>query len=209
MIRVDGYAPLRSYAAIGDGRTVALIAEDGAIDWLALPSLDSPSVFAALLDSGRGGCFTLAPTATYEVARRYLPGTNVLETTFTTEAGVVRVLDAMSVNGVCLGPLRELQRRVEGVAGRVVMTWRIQPRFGYGLRRTTLGWRYGIPVAISGADALAVCVFDAGTAEMGADAISGSFEATPGSEAVIALCAAHQEPLVFPVRSELDGRFAA
>jgi GH15 family glucan-1,4-alpha-glucosidase len=209
MIRVDGYASLRSYAAIGDGRTVALIAEDGAIDWLALPSLDSPSVFAALLDSGRGGCFTLAPTATYQVARRYLPGTNVLETVFTTATGVVRVLDVMSVNGAGLAPLRELQRRIEGVAGRVGMAWRMQPRFGYGLRGTTLGWRHGIPVASSGADALAVCAFDAGTVDMGADTISGSFETKPGSEAVIALCAAHQEPLVFPVRSELDRRFAA
>lgn len=92
-------APLRAYAAIGIDRTVALVAGDGAIDWLALPDLDSPSVLGALWTCGGAAASPLAPTAPYQVTRRYLSMTNVLETTFYAGGGVVQVLDAMSVQG--------------------------------------------------------------------------------------------------------------
>ncbi len=81
---------LRSYAPIGDGRTIALVAEDGAIDWFPIPDLDSVPVFAAVVDSPNGGRLELAPSIPFSSQRRYLPDTNVLETTFTTESGRVR-----------------------------------------------------------------------------------------------------------------------
>ena len=129
--RIGGYAPISSYAAIGDGRTVALVAGDGSIDWLPLPELDSPSVFGAVLDAERGGQFTLAPEEPDTVERRYLPGTNVLQTVFSTDAGTVRVTDALTVPAGGLGPLREVARRIEGLAGSVPMAWSVEPRFGY------------------------------------------------------------------------------
>src|SRR5581483_2712810 len=89
--RADGFVPIESYGVIGDGKSVALIARDGAVDWWTAPAMDSAPVFAAMLDPADGGCFTLEPAVPYQASRRYLPGTNVLETTFTTEAGAVRV----------------------------------------------------------------------------------------------------------------------
>ena len=167
-----GYVPIGDYAAIGDGRTVALVARDGSIDWLCLPDLDSPSVFAAVLDADRGGSFALEPDVPAEVERRYLPDTNVLETTFTTAQGVVRVTDAMALPNAELGPTRELIRRVDGLAGRVPMRWRITPAFGYGAVSPRLERRGGIPVAVAGRDALAVCSWEAGEAQLDDVAIS-------------------------------------
>ena len=193
-----GYLPIGGYAAIGDGRTVALVARDGSIDWLCLPDLDSPSVFAAVLDAERGGRFELQPEIPAEMKRSYRPDTNVLETTFTTGQGVVRVTDALALPSSELGPTRELIRRVDGVAGRVPMRWNITPAFGYATIPPRLERRGGIPVAMAGSDALAVCSWEAGDAQLEGGAVFGGFEARESCSAVIALCTAHQGPLVFP-----------
>ena len=97
--RPDGYADLRSYAPIGDTRTVALVALDGRIDWWPIPDLDSCPTFAAILDAPNGGRLELAPAEPARTVRRYLPGTNVLETTHVTASGTVRVVDALNLGG--------------------------------------------------------------------------------------------------------------
>jgi GH15 family glucan-1,4-alpha-glucosidase len=206
--RSDGYLPIRDYAVIGDGRTAALVGRDGAIDWLCLPDLDSPSVFGALLDKDRGGRFALEPGIEYESERRYLPGTNVLETTFTTAAGAVRVTDALTLPSDRLGPYRELARRVEGVAGRVPMRWSVEPRFAYGVEKASFANRAGVPVAAFGMDGMAVLAWDAGDVDCdaGAAAIRGRFVTDAGSSSLIALSAARQEPLVFSPRADVEDR---
>jgi GH15 family glucan-1,4-alpha-glucosidase len=196
-MRTDGYAPIRDYAVLGDGRTCALVARDGAVDWLCLPDLDSPSTFGALLDARRGGSFTLAPEEPFESERRYLPETNVLETTFRTSEGAVRVTDALTLPGHGLEPLRELARRVEGLAGHVRMRWRAEPRFEYG-RREPRASRPGGRWFFEGAgEAVAVSAW-------GGE--GDTFELREGDRALLALTAARGEPLVLPARQDVERR---
>jgi GH15 family glucan-1,4-alpha-glucosidase len=194
-MRIDGYAPIEDYAAIGDGRTVALVARDGAIDWLCFPDHDSPSVFGALLDPERGGRFALAPIAPYEVERRYVPDTNVLETTFATANGTVKVTDAMTLQDGGLPPWLELARRIEGLAGAVTLRWSVEPRFGYGKRETTIEIRNGVPVARADADALAISSWDAGAPRVERGAVTSEFTLREGESALLALSGAHASPV--------------
>jgi GH15 family glucan-1,4-alpha-glucosidase len=202
MNRIDGYAPIRDYAAIGDGRTTALVARDGSIDWLCLPDVDSPPVFARILDAGRGGSFQLQPTEPFESERAYRPGSNVLETTFRTAAGAVRVSDALTLaDRTIASPMRELVRRVEPLSGRVPMRWSIQPAFRP--RRARIERRGEQLVLLAGRDALAVRLWDAGRADVTDNAVGGELCAD-GRPGVIALASAHGEPLVFVGRDQAE-----
>ncbi|MGA2162974.1 MAG: glycoside hydrolase family 15 protein [Solirubrobacteraceae bacterium] len=91
------FPPIADYGFLSDCHTGALLASDGSIEWLCLPHFDCPSVFAAMLDRGAGR-FRVGPYGLYVPAgRRYLPGTNVIETTWMTPQGWVRVLDALTI----------------------------------------------------------------------------------------------------------------
>jgi len=145
------YPPITSYGAVGDCRTVALISRQGSVDWLCLPGISGSSVFAALLDRRCGGRFALRPTAPFRTERRYIEGTNVLETTFVTASGRVRVTDLMPLNGADGGGLeaeRELLRIAEGVEGEVELEALYEPRPDYAraqprlMRRGALGWAF-------------------------------------------------------------------
>jgi GH15 family glucan-1,4-alpha-glucosidase len=209
VVRENGYAPIEDYAALGDGRTLALLARDGSIDWLCLPDVDSPSVFARLLDAERGGAFELSPSAPFLAERRYLGNTNVLETTFRTAGGSVRVLDALTLGGGHFPPTRELVRRVELLDGRVPMRFRLWPRFGYAKKKTRFEMRGQIPVADCGADAIALCSWGAGDVRIEDDAILGEFDPLPGQRVTFALSVTHGQPLVFPDRQSVEDRLDA
>jgi GH15 family glucan-1,4-alpha-glucosidase len=133
--------PISSYGLIGDMRTAALVGLDGSIDWCCLPRFDSGSVFAALLDSERGGAWSIRPEARWTSTQQYLPRTNILETTFRTpENGIVTVTDFLPVaeDGGPSGQHPEIHRRLRCSRGRVPMNITFMPRFEYGARTTRL-----------------------------------------------------------------------
>ena len=146
------FPPIAEYAFLSNCHTGALIAPDGAVDWLCVPSFDSPSIFASLLDR-EAGFFRFAPFGiNHPTAVRYVPGTNVLETTWKTPNGWVTVRDALT-----MGPRgREdvvtphtrppadddaehmLVRTVECLDGNVEVELVCEPAFDYG--RTPAEW---------------------------------------------------------------------
>ncbi|MDP8942639.1 MAG: glycoside hydrolase family 15 protein [Actinomycetota bacterium] len=144
---------LEDYALLGDTQTAALVGRDGSIDWLCLPRFDSGACFAALLGDERHGRWLIAPAIPVRrTRRRYRPGTLLLETEFETEAGVVRLVDAM--------PPRQRQpdvvRVVEGVRGRVPMRMELVIRFDYGSIVPWVVRRGPSLLAVAGPDALSL-----------------------------------------------------
>ncbi|MEM6159353.1 glycoside hydrolase family 15 protein [Erwinia sp. P6884] len=205
--RRDGFADPGDYAAIGEGRSVALIAPDGAIDWWCSPNLDSPPLFDRLLDSKIGGFFQIEPDEPYSVSRCYREDSNVLETRFKTENGTVLLTE--SINSTLAGrlPWSEIARRVDGVKGNV--TLKITLKLGT-MAETRSPWlnetQHG-PVFHVGdllimlrhsEDVLKIEEHDAG--------FYGTLRTSPDSSSLIALLATEKEPLAVPTLDSIDQR---
>ncbi|MGE5162946.1 MAG: glycoside hydrolase family 15 protein [Sphingobacteriales bacterium] len=152
---MDDYPPIADYAVIGDCRTAALISRTASIDWLCLPHFSGRSWFSAILDRNRGGRLRVGPRGGgTPQERRYLPDTNVLETTLAGPDGVVRVTDLMPIlpgQARTLHPMREVLRFVEAMEGTPEIELVCDPRPNYGaahpggrqLERSSWYWSHG------------------------------------------------------------------
>jgi GH15 family glucan-1,4-alpha-glucosidase len=150
------FPPIGDYAFLSDCEVAALVAPSGNVEWMCLPRMDSPSVFGAILDRDAGG-FRFGPSdVQVPAARRYLPGTNVLETSWGTPQGWVIVRDVLLI-----GPWRHdrdrlvshrraptdydaegiLLRMVRCVNGEMQLALDCEPVFDYG--RVLGRWEYG------------------------------------------------------------------
>jgi len=131
-----GYPDISEHGLIGDLQTAALVCTDGTVDWFCCPRFDSPSVFASLLDTGRGGFFRVAPDRDDYVSRQlYLPESAILITRFMTPDGVGEVLDFMPVIEGAATDRHRLVRNIRVVRGVMKFAIEIQPRFDYGRKR--------------------------------------------------------------------------
>src|SRR3954447_12446700 len=138
--RSIGYRPIKDYAIIGDSHTAALVASDGSIDWCCWPRFDSPAVFCRLLDAEKGGSFRVGPVSGRTTHREYLPGTNILSTTFEADSGSARLTDFMPVErlteshrGEDIAPSYRIIRLVEGLAGNVEIEVYLRATFDFAL----------------------------------------------------------------------------
>jgi GH15 family glucan-1,4-alpha-glucosidase len=198
------------YALIGDCRTAALVSRGGSIDWLCLPDFSSPSIFAALLDPQHGGACHVRPRDRFRVRRRYVDGTAVLETHFTTDTGSVRLLDLLPVQDGMrpMRPMRELLRVVDGVAGVVDMDVRLDLRPDYARCRVTprrrgrLGWTYTWrnEILIANTD---MDLNDAG------GSLAGNVSVAAGQRRYLCLAYTKGDPAIIPpLGSDADRRLA-
>jgi GH15 family glucan-1,4-alpha-glucosidase len=161
------FPPIADYGFLSDCHTGALVASDGSIEWMCVPYFDSPSVFGALLDRGAGS-WRVGPYGVYVPAgRRYIPGTNIIETTWMTPQGWVRVVEALTI-----GPWHDnkegsshtrpptdydadhlLVRLIECIQGQVQVEVVCEPMLDYGA--TAASWSF-VQSGESG-----VCMMDA------------------------------------------------
>ena len=155
--------PLAARGMIGDGFTAALVAVDGAIDWLCMPRFDSPSVFARVLDSEKGGSMAIRPAQLpFESVQAYDPDTNVLETLFVSgDRGSVRLLDFMPWANDPRASTHELHRRIDCPSGEVEVEVVFDPRFDYARAMPRLSvTEYGVMAEGPNGERLSLSVSD-------------------------------------------------
>lgn len=138
------YRPIRDYAIIGNLRSAALVSKDGSIDWAPAPFIDSPSVFASLLDDEIGGYWQIAPDESYSSSQRYDGNSNILITHFKTDQGVLEVTDFIPIEREkTFLPAEEdttfrIHRKITCLEGSCAVRIVFMPRFDYARGKTTL-----------------------------------------------------------------------
>ncbi len=187
------------YGLIGDMSSAALVGADGSIDWCCLPRFDSPSVFASILDDGIGGRFRIRPNGEHtKTGQAYLQDTNILETTFTTPTGVVKVVDFMPIHDndrdgkPDKSPAEppELHRIVTCTDGSVEMRCEYEPRHDYARAvpafRLLRGNGNGLAVETRGGQQ-DMTMLSSVPLSVEADAVKGEFALAQGESAIFVL----------------------
>ncbi|ADO43079.1 glycoside hydrolase family 15 protein [Ketogulonicigenium vulgare] len=209
-----GFLPLDGYGAIGEGRSVALTAEDGGIDWWCVPNMDSPPLFDRLLigsdalpDGSQAGHFSITPTRPFRAIRNYRPGSNVLETRFITDDAEAMLTESLNSGPAGRLPWAELARRIDVLRG--TMEFAVTLRFGHraGCRSPYMSCAGphvlfhvgGVLGAFLYGDALAIASHDD-------NCICGTLTIPEGGQEILAIVAGADEPLVIPDLRAINAR---
>lgn len=206
-VRTDGYVTLDQYIALGDGRSVALSATDGSIDWWCAPNMDSPPLFDRVLSASKGGYFSVTPREPFAVERHYLPDSNVACTIFKTVKGVVRLTESMNSGNAGRLPWSELARRLDGLDGEIDFEIAFKP----GTHANSVSpWVQETPHG---------AVFHIGTLmvmlrmsdevvvdEYGDRLVKAQCTVRAGQRLVLAVLASDDEPFAVPTLNQIDAR---
>ena len=194
------------YGLIGDMSSAALVGTDGSVDWCCLPRFDSPSVFASILDENIGGRFRIRPSGSYTDTRQaYLPDTNILETTFITSEGVVKITDFMPIQdndkdgkpdtNPAVPP--ELHRIVTCIDGSVKMRCDYEPRHDYARAVPAFGQNRanggGTAVETEGGQQ-SMMLLSSVSLPVSADCVKGEFALSQGESATFVLAYGNGRP---------------
>lgn len=212
MASATGFPAISDYALIGDCRTAALVSSAGAVEWLCLPDFDSPAFFSRILDRERGGYLQVGPANSATVTRRYRDGTGVLETTFETGEGTLRLIDLIAVahdDGAGLLPERELLRIAEVTAGSVELEVVFKPRPNFARRKIRLEERGALGWTISGWGNLWLLRSDIKLIRQDGDVLAGRARLARGERRYLSLSFAQRDTGVIPpLGSDADARLA-
>ncbi len=196
------------YALLGDCQGAALVSLDGSVDWWCPARFDAPSVFARLLDPNAGH-WSIRPRAEWTSTRRYVEGTMVVQTDFTTASGVLRVSDALALgtgergHRIGYASPHALVRHVEVVRGEVEVELELAARLEYGLVTPWLTSTPGGVEVSGGAERLTLTGDRPLSVEPGN--VTARFALHQGDSAVFTL---HHRGVVDPVTAPQDGRTA-
>ncbi|MBE7212273.1 MAG: glycoside hydrolase family 15 protein [Gluconacetobacter diazotrophicus] len=202
----DGAWPIQDYAALGDGRTVALLAPDGGVEWWCVPNMDSPALFDRMLQPD-GGFFALRPHADFECERRYQPDSNVLCTEIRTATGRARITESLNSSHAGRLPWTELARRIEGIEGEVHLRLHIRIGTFCGTRSPWIQPTSNGQIFHAGSTLGLLRRSDNVRVTREADeSIEAEITVREGERAVVAILAGSDEPLGVPAIDEIDAR---
>jgi GH15 family glucan-1,4-alpha-glucosidase len=207
---VTEVSKIQDYAIIGSGHSAALISKRRSLDWLCWPRFDSRSIFGAIFDAKIGGYWSIRPAGDFEIGRRYIDNTNVLETTFSASSGKMVVVDFMPVTSEeekkrRLWPEHEIIRQIHCQEGEISVLVDFNPRPDYGrvtpLIRDSgkLGWRIHVGTSLLNLRS------DIELAPNNDGGLSGTLTLKRGDVATFSLTFSEEGPAVLPALGDLIG----